>query len=446
MNYQSAFTLTNPNPAAAGTWSYRGFLLPHPIAFMYNATTDALGSSAGNNFLNTQITGATVFDKYTTFKELANRWRLAYMSVTIYQDGPDLANQGMVACCQFPSNPTRYNPSIVTQDIGPGAMLASVIFPHLESYDITTYPDFTTCPAYPNAYMNKGKEGLYCPLKLTRTHQHWHSRADEFVMTTGETVNDSAGNTSLRIATNSANTVFPIGGQVRFFYTPATAGATSVYGGMAVPAMGNDTFASINFVNLAVTTSLKFYIRCGLEIQCLPGSTMSPHLKLSPPADERALMTYFAIARELKDAYPADYNDAGKIWDEISGAAGPVLANISTMGLPGMIIGGIGTGIKMIGDTIRGATKKKAAEAATSGTAASTASAAQVQRVADAVHGIPPPPAVPMPTFKSYGHASRGVTVDDLNRAIGGLKQRPRGRMPFRPPPGKFQRRPRHFN
>jgi hypothetical protein len=34
-----------------------------------------------------------------------------------------------------------------------------------------------------------------------------------------------------------------------------------------------------------------------------------------------ALDAYYAISRELKDAYPADYNDLGKIWDVIKKAA-----------------------------------------------------------------------------------------------------------------------------
>lgn len=37
------------------------------------------------------------------------------------------------------------------------------------------------------------------------------------------------------------------------------------------------------------------------------------------------MATYFRISRELKDGYPADYNDLGKILDVIKGAAKFVL-------------------------------------------------------------------------------------------------------------------------
>jgi len=412
MNYQSQYTIGCRN-AAVGTWTYQGYLLPHPLAFMYNSVTDSIGS-VGTNFLNTQITGATVFDKKQEFHSIANRWRVAYMSVTVYQDGPDLANQGMVSVCQFPSNPAIWNFSNPI----PGGMAA---FPHVAQYDLSTYPDFTGCAAYPNAYLNKGREGAYVPLKLTRTHQQWHSLVDEEMYTSGSTNFDTDLLTFLQLPVTTGITVFPIGGQTRAW----SAGVGANCGGMSLPPMGNDTFASINFVNLAVTTSLKFYVRLGLEIQCLPGSVMSPHLKLSPEHDMMAESCYFAIARQLKDAYPADYNDLGEIWDRISEAAGAVLPGISTMGVPGMVVGGIGSAIKTIGDVIRASTKSKAADAATSGTANATASAADVARVAQAVSQPPQLAYGPAPDWNSI-MASRiaGSQNDRANAMLRGAIQR----------------------
>jgi hypothetical protein len=70
--------------------------------------------------------------------------------------------------------------------------------------------------------------------------------------------------------------------------------------------------------------------------------------------DCRALDTYFAIARELKDAYPADYNDLGKIWDIISRVGKKVLPVLKVM--PGPIAQGIATtagGAIGLGDAVR---------------------------------------------------------------------------------------------
>lgn len=64
-----------------------------------------------------------------------------------------------------------------------------------------------------------------------------------------------------------------------------------------------------------------FYFRCGWEMQPLPGTNLVSFAKSSPPFDQRAISSYFAISRELKDAYPADYNDLGKILEVIKSAA-----------------------------------------------------------------------------------------------------------------------------
>jgi hypothetical protein len=72
--------------------------------------------------------------------------------------------------------------------------------------------------------------------------------------------------------------------------------------------------------------------------------------------DQVALDTYFAIARELKDAYPADYNDLGKIWDAISAAskkALPFLKKVPGFSIPANLIGGVVTA----GDWMRKAGK-----------------------------------------------------------------------------------------
>jgi len=226
------------------------------------------------------------------------------------------------------------------------------------------------------------------PLKLTRTHQQWHSRHDEEVFLTTIPTSQEDENVSIVILPKiSTYTDFPVP-----FIKSASMQDDGTVEGVAMPAMGNDFFGNINFKNLATTTSLKLYFRAGFEIQCLPGSVMSPHLKLSPPADDRALTTYFAIARELKDAYPADFNDLGEIWDVISNVADKVLPLVSGFGAPGAVIGGIGGAIKGLGDTIRAATRgdrKQAAAAATSGTQNATASAADVERVKEAVKAAP---------------------------------------------------------
>lgn len=80
------------------------------------------------------------------------------------------------------------------------------------------------------------------------------------------------------------------------------------------PDLMNGNVAHICARNLSKETSFTFQFRMGVEIQLDPSSTLTPQLKLSPQYDKQALDTYFAISRELKDGYPADYNCVDKMW------------------------------------------------------------------------------------------------------------------------------------
>jgi hypothetical protein len=89
------------------------------------------------------------------------------------------------------------------------------------------------------------------------------------------------------------------------------------YCGLTSP-MLNSQWGHICARNLALTTSYTFFVRAGIEMQVSPSSTLSPQLKLSPPHDPMALDVYYRISRELKDAYPVEFNDKGKMWGVIS--------------------------------------------------------------------------------------------------------------------------------
>jgi hypothetical protein len=123
--------------------------------------------------------------------------------------------------------------------------------------------------------------------------------------------------------------------------------------------MLNGTFAHICARNLDVTTSFTFYIRMGIEMQVCPGSVLSPQMKLSPPHDQMALDAYFAIARELKDGYPADFNDLGKIWEVISRAGKAVLPFIGATGPLGASVSAVGRAAIGLGDNIAERRKSK---------------------------------------------------------------------------------------
>lgn len=353
MNYQSTFTLTPPN-GSTGLWQFDASLIPHPVCFMAYSMTTSLGQQNGNLF-NSQLEGATHATKYQAFKELAQRWRLAYMSVTVYQDGPDLANQGTLVVAQPPVSPrVRFVGS--PRGTSAGVALPVLFAPKACEWTQEDRPDFNRSQAMPNAYFNKSKEGAYIPLKLTETCQDWVSEADEIgqAVFTPHPV-PTANNTGIYSLGNAlAEYPFYDLAQILVDGTGYLTGQST-----SCPLSGN--WAHVSARNLAVTTSYSFFVRCGIEMQVSPSSTLSPQLKLSPPYDPVALTTYYSVCRELKDAYPADYNTTGKLWGVIKQALNALDPYVKM--LPGAnIIRPLGMAGVAVGDAVvaRRQRKKKA--------------------------------------------------------------------------------------
>lgn len=303
MNYQSTYTLQCP-AGVGDTWEFDASLVPHPISFMsLKATCGAV--TVHEAFLNTQLTGDNHGQKYTNFKGLAQRWRLAYMGVTVIQDGPDLANQGTIVVSQPPVQP-RVRPVAVSYDFAES-------IPSCTQFTAEDQPDFNRSQAMPNAYFNKSKEGAYVPLKLTETCQDWSSEATEISQCDFEPgyPSTTATQAAVIIPFNPGTDTYPFYG-LQNAYVLSTVGRHLIAEATSNLLSGN--WAHISARNLAKTTSYSFFVRCGIEMQVSPSSTLSPQLRLSPQYDPVALTTYFAICRELKDGYPSDYNTTGKLW------------------------------------------------------------------------------------------------------------------------------------
>jgi hypothetical protein len=143
--------------------------------------------------------------------------------------------------------------------------------------------------------------------------------------------------------------------------------------------------AHVSARNLALSTSYSFFFRYGIEMQVKPDSFLAPQMKLSPPYDPVALDSYFAIARELKDAYPSDYNDLGKLWDVIKSAASVALPVLSMAGPYGKSAAMVGRLAIQGGDALANAYRKASARQ-------SNLTAAQVERLREtantALHDI----------------------------------------------------------
>jgi len=371
MNYQSVYTIS-PSVGASGTWTLDGQLIPNPLSFGAASYTDSVATSQ-IEFVNSQVPGATHPERLANFLSEFQRWRLAYASVTIYQDGPDLANQGTVVVCQKPVEPCRMN--VYDGQNGQYVAYGQHHAFHLEASDL---PSYSRSQSMPNAYFGKSKEGVYIPLKLTKTHQHWHSHRDLTYQATGSAMNAYTNSTTGGAITILSSTLDDVNGLYPFLSIndihQKTGGTYTKIVGSLTSDFCNENWADFSFRNMAVTTSLSMFFRFGFEVQVMPQSSLAPHLKLSPESDPMALATYFAISRELKDAYPAEFNDLGKIWDVISSVAktaSPMLNLIP--GIGGMLSAGTSLAAGT-GDRIRSALRR-----ASDPTQGSTASASDLE-------------------------------------------------------------------
>lgn len=378
MNYQSVYTVS-PAAGAAGTWSLDGQLIPNPLSFGAALYTDSVGNHA-IEFVNSQLPTTSHLARISGFVEDFSRWRLAYASVTIYQDGPDLANQGTVVVCQKPVEPARFN-----LYCGPDAG-SSVGRHHAFHLDANDLPNYNASQGMPNAYFGRSRDGAYIPLKLTRTHQTWHSKRDLTYQATAASLTPystagGCGSLSLASSVNlTTNDMYPFLSMNDVHHY--TGGGVQSIAGDLTSDFCNENWADFSFRNLAVTTSLSFFFRFGFEVQVDPSSVMAPHLRLSPASDPQALATYYAISRELKDAYPADYNDLGKIWDVIKSVGKVILPPLTSM------IPVVGPAVSSVMSSVMNAPTEKRVEEATKRlsqpTRGSTASQADVELVQEA--------------------------------------------------------------
>lgn len=318
MNYQSTATLTIA-PGQATPWAWDMTLLPHPIFFAcwsgqkaYDPTFNITGEG---NFQNVQLAPLSEDPSQLTliWKALAKRWRICYESVTVLQDGPDLANQGTIAVSQTTFEPRTTHFGTIYPPTPDGTSRLGHFYPLVFYDQATEGPNFERTQAMPNAMIGRSRDGAYVPLKLTDTCQQWQSEKD-FVIPTNrgyEHPHPAEGWVDAQ-ATMTPAYPFP---RITPFH-----GSGNYIAGDYTPGLMNGSVAHICARNLSDQTSFTFQFRMGIEIQLDPSSTLTPQLKLSPPYDPVALDMYYRVARELKDAYPADYNVTGKLWSVISEA------------------------------------------------------------------------------------------------------------------------------
>jgi hypothetical protein len=355
-------------------------MIPDPVQFgAYDCAYSVAGGAIEhltNSVFNTQLSAVGDYASgLTALCASAERWRLAYAGVTIYQDGPSLADQGTVVAAQVPTEPSLFTAALPwTIGLGeptPTALICGGLAgKQIIRYQGTDVPDYTTLVRMPNAYFSQSKFGVYVPLKLSTNHQQWHSLRDCCYDGTGLKTAQQSGEVFVgdpvlngeenglvlewaqpaEGSTGCPPSTFP-------YYGSESVGVNDANGTIGMEARGcfttgnlrcmpmNETWAHACFKGMSLSTRLMCYFRFGVEVQCLPTSPYSSYLRLPPVYDREAVDAYFRIARELKDAYPADYNSLGTLWNVIKGVARKVLPIAGQFGPIGQAIQTLGTAV-----------------------------------------------------------------------------------------------------
>lgn len=313
-HYQKQIAISNPTPATVGVWSADVYVTANPIVIAAICSYDSAGAYSWSYVLNESFgaSGATFGTRRDTFATQVEKYRLVYQSSTVHLDAAAVTNQGMIAVAQYPIEEVK----ATCDRAGTFFSRSMEIYNELPK----TYSQLLSMP---NSYTATAKEGAYAPYRLSRTHQKWRNARDtrSFI---------AYGNASALTSDNysqawpagapSGTTVsglFPYGLGGMYTGSPATDNT--------IPQRMDSGVVHISFENLHYLSSFVLTLRLGMELQVSPGSPLMPFVKAPPPYDAQALDSYFAISRQLKDAYPEDYNGNGALLPLIANVAKNVL-------------------------------------------------------------------------------------------------------------------------
>jgi len=360
-----------PTQVGTGVWDCRIAFMHHPVVLAHvicsttttsspNAPT-ASGSVASTTYdrefllLNRQLLPGITGDAYEMERDAidvvaasSDWYRGSYCSATATLTAPTMADQGTVTAVQMPISLVPTNVSIGPHQSTVDTTLAhAIITPDIRR---DSRFDFSALQGVQGAYTAAARDGVYMPLKLTPDSYVWRS-SDEVFSTIS--YNEAAPSPACAFqhspADYNAGSFTPIQAYENTLsysssdnkkdshkdgaYTVAVKSRESTdtnYTWATADAHATMLPCSYNlgymyFTGLSYQATVTLTVRSGFELQV---PTDSPFLTMTrAPAvfDPVAIKLYHAIAQNMLNAYPAEYNQAGLLWEVISSIASTVL-------------------------------------------------------------------------------------------------------------------------
>lgn len=315
--------------AATGSWDVDITLTPTPEQFAIYNLTDSTGTTIGPVFNSQLGAGASLSAARTAWLAMCEAWRMCYMSATVRLNATSTTDSGMLVAAQYVVKPKKMSCAFTT---GGGVGIVGQAFNVWQTADVPVYASLMSMP---NAFAGKAKDGCYMPIKLRANHQLIRSGEDY----TSQGLTVAAGNGyQFPIAGTQAG--WPWGNSTSTYIS----GGTSIAGDQ-FPPFCNDTVGAICIkgLNPLATVTIEWHV--GFQALVQPLTTNAGFQRVPPEHDPLAVDQYYRIVRQLKDGYPAAYNDWNGLWNVLKGVAQKVLPIVGAFGPIGAAVSGLGSGI-----------------------------------------------------------------------------------------------------
>lgn len=305
-------------------------------AFMNSAFGGSVIKNPTNDYYNDRLQNSLIGK--------VEAYRITSQSVTVELIAPALSDQGTITSCQREIRPKTMSwvDSSTAETMRMYSDVDWYILPNLESSSMVLGT---------SAYTAKAREGAYQPLKLTDLSWKTFNDPSLPVMTKYTDMNTygQQGYAPIKwfsVAASAApeekrNPILP--------HFEDRVGVTSFDVLRPSPKPCGYNFGFTRVEGVSANTAVRVRVRQVVEIMAPPSTLYAPLLETALPPDETAIRMYFEVSARMADAYPAAYNDLGKLRDIVKRIAGgvfkyaePALSLLSSVPGPVGTVAGIG--------------------------------------------------------------------------------------------------------
>lgn len=294
---KSAALVNTPNPLWLGYLMFfddQGVTTGDIVRFS-NAALGAPGVITSDSY------SAAFNDNYYSCQASMETVCVTAQSVTVDYVAPALAEQGTITSAQMRVKPKTIQGSTATfSDV-------TVTSVNVGS-DIWVYESMPTSAKLlmaTNAYTSKIRDGVYQPLKLGK----FRSQAvnDGFVPVSEH---DNNANESVWVNATTTTCGFP------YYYNTKPQTHNRTYPKPSSDIVGITWFEGFDASTYDVSFRLRW--RQCLDVVPVVGGIYAPMAQAPLPPDHTAMTMVREVAGRMKDAYPASYNDLGKLKDIVT--------------------------------------------------------------------------------------------------------------------------------